>query len=35
MNSIRPELAQDNPCPGENTRARARVDKFVQKTLAI
>jgi hypothetical protein len=35
MNSTGPKLAQYNPCPGENTRARARVVKFAQKTLAI
>jgi hypothetical protein len=35
MNSIGLKLAQYNPCPGENTRARARDDNFAQKTLMI
>jgi hypothetical protein len=35
MNSSGPKLAQYNPSPGENTRARARVANFAQKTLAI
>jgi hypothetical protein len=35
MNSIGPELAQVSPCPGQNMRARARDDNFMQKTLAI
>jgi hypothetical protein len=35
MNSTGPKLAQYNPSPGKNTRARARVDNFAQKSLAI
>jgi hypothetical protein len=35
MNSIGPELAEVSPCPGENTRARARGANFAQKTLAF
>jgi hypothetical protein len=33
MNSTGPKLAQYNPSPGENTRAR--VANFAQKTLVI
>jgi hypothetical protein len=35
MNSIGPELAEVNPCPGENRHARTRGADFAQKTLAF
>jgi hypothetical protein len=35
MNSTGLKLAQYNPCPGENTRARALGADLAQKTLAF
>jgi hypothetical protein len=35
MNSTGPKLAQYNPCPGKNTRARERGADFAQKTIAF